>query len=616
MPSDLNHTLDKELAALTLSSDQQTAANAPASQAAYPGSVKEPVQHTTLSTVAGLLEAQDALLQLIDWPTKYSGEAKQIGLRWPTGLLLHGPPGCGKSLVVRSVAAHCGAVVHPVTASAVYGAYLGESEQRLRELFEKAVDAAGRGQTIILFIDEADALCPVRHVVRPHEARVVAQLLTLIDSLAHVPDAGGKGRVCIVAATNRPNAIDPALRRPHRLDQEVAVGLPAAKDRESILRLHTAAMPLADDVDLSSVAARAHGFSGADLTALCREAAMRALTAASETLADLSVAEYDDSHKVTSADFAACLQHMAPSMTRGIDMDLDPVPWDDIGGLHDVKRQLRQAVEWPLVHAQAFQRLHITPMRGVLLHGPPGCCKTRLARAAAAASGARLHSLNGAQVLSAYVGEGEARLRGAFARARAVAPTILFLDELDALVGRREEGSQGAGGQEAVERLLSVLLTEMDGLERCTGVLVLAATNRPHAIDAALLRPGRFDALLYVPPPDLAGRVETLRIHTRSMPLANDVDLHALAEATELYTGAELEGMCAEAALAALREDLQGASSVSQRHFEAAMAGMRPGLTPAKLQQYAAWDPRRPASVPGPTLQAMPDLRSWPIGAS
>ncbi|KAK9854458.1 hypothetical protein WJX84_002500 [Apatococcus fuscideae] len=578
--------------------------------------------------LAGLKTEVAALRELIEWPLKYATEAQQLGVRWPRGLLLHGPPGCGKSLAVQAVAAELQADLREVSASSVFGAYIGQSEKKLREVFEAAMEQAKLPgvQPIVLFLDELDALCPQRDASRPHEARVVAQLLTLLDSIQ--ADADVAARLSVVAATNRPHSIDAALRRPGRFDRELAVSTPGPEERASILQMHTAFAPLSPQVNLQRIAAACQGFSGADLAALAREAAMAAIAdaagpmlsghrlglraqdaaaqslpagpmdaeaqgsitsnsaAASRTssanICSGSVASSSDPHGPTgsaqnkghqqtdclnpsdperpSADFEVAMQRIGPSITRDFTVELTPVSWKDIGGLEDVKQRLQQAIVWPLEHSDSFHRLGLSACRGVLLYGPPGCCKTTLARAAATASKATFLTLSGAQLWSMYVGEGEALLRATFRRARLAAPAILFLDEIDALAGKREggagNGSRGAG--DVGTRLLSTLLTEMDGLEHATGVQVLAATNRPRAVDAALLRPGRLDTLLFVPPPDQQGRLQALRIHSHAMPLHPDVSLELLAEETRYFTGAELEGLCREAALSALREDLQG----------------------------------------------------------
>ncbi|EFJ47542.1 hypothetical protein VOLCADRAFT_41454, partial [Volvox carteri f. nagariensis] len=572
--------------------------------------------------VAGMPAALQAIRELVSWPVLYGKEGAALGVRWPRGLLLHGPPGCGKTLLVQAVAAEAGARLHVVTAASVLGPYTGESERRLREAFARAREDADAGRVAVVFLDEVDALCPRRDGGRAHDSRVVAQLLTLLDGAAsggsdNRRDAaaaaaaapttrmgsvvgGCGGHLVVVGATNRPNALDPALRRPGRLDREVLVALPDAEQRREILGLHTRGLQLASDVDLAAVAACCHGYSGADLAAAAREAAMAALAevaaesygigAAATTAATAAAAAAVPPQVLTvrQEHLATALRKVRPSIMRGAEVDIPPVSWDDVGGLDEVKRRLRQAVEWPLRHAAAFQRLGLTAPRGVLLHGPPGCSKTTLARAAATASGATLLALSCAQLFSMYVGEGEAALRDAFKRARMAAPAVLFLDELDAVAVRREGGGGGGGGgPDAGVRLVTTLLTEMDGIELAAGVLVLGATNRPGAVDPALLRPGRFSTLLFVPPPDPAGRLAALRVHCRRMPLAPDVDLGAVAQETRGYTGAELAAVCREAALAALREDLHGASHVADRHFAAALRAVRPALTEQQLESYA-----------------------------
>ncbi|KAL0051736.1 hypothetical protein WJX82_001191 [Trebouxia sp. C0006] len=552
--------------------------------------ILEPRQH---HAVAGLELAVASLRELIGWPLLYAEEGAAIGVRWPKGMLLHGPPGCGKTLVARSVAAEFDAEVHEISAASVFGAYTGESERKLREAFEAAEATAKSGRAAVIFLDEVDALCPRRDSQHQHEARVVAQLLTLMDGASS--QEGTDGRLSIVAATNRPNVLDPALRRPGRLDREVAIPVPGPTERAAILQLHAGSLPLADDVALPDLATACHGYSGADLAALCREAAMTALSDAAAAIleggSEGSEVDMKLARPVSQADFEGAMKRVGPSITRGSEVAVSPVLWESIGGLEDVKARLQQAVEWPLQHAGAFQRLGLTAPRGILLHGPPGCSKTTLARAAVTASKASLFPLSGAQLYSMYVGEGEALLRGTFKMARQAAPSIIFLDEVDSLAGKRDEGEGGRGGSSghAGSRLLSALLTEMDGMELATGVQILAATNRPGALDAALLRPGRLDLILYVPPPDVAGRLQTLQIHTQDMPLAEDVDLQAMAAACDMFTGAELAGLCREAAITALREDLQGATQVCARHFAVARSGMQPALTKQSLEQYAKW---------------------------
>eukprot|EP00850_Spirogloea_muscicola_P023078 SM000327S12482 [mRNA] locus=s327:102417:105765:+ [translate_table: standard] len=518
------------------------------------------------ASVAGLRPTLATLRQLLAWPRRFARASAALGIQWPRGVLLHVPPGTGKTLLLHAVAQEQGAHVFSITAGSIVGAYAGESERRLRDIFGQAVKLAQLGTPAVIFIDEIDTLCPVRSSRRQQETRIVAQLLTLMDSLR------GKGsrragetnsqeaHVLVVAATNRLNAVDPALRRPGRFDHEIAIGVPSLPDRIDILKLHAKGLPLEPSVDMDALATRCRGYVGADLAALCREAAMAALR---------------KQGLVGASEWEEALSRVGPSVARSsasfASQDEVPVTWKDIGGLHNVKKRLQQAVEWPLLHPDAFARLGLKPPRGVLLHGPPGCSKTTLARAAVNAARCSLFSL------SMYVGEGEAILRDTFARARLAAPSAIFLDEIDAV---------------AASRLLSALLVEMDGLELATGVLVVAATNRAQNLDAALLRPGRLDvvrpsSVVYVGPPDEEARAEVLAVHTRSMAIGEDVSIADLARQTALFTGAELAGLCREAALAALREDI-AAPCVRQQHFLAALASARPNLTAAAAASYAS----------------------------
>ncbi len=553
----------------------------------------------------------------------YAKEASSLGVRWPRGVLLHGPSGTGKSAAVAAVAAEFGAPIHVITAGSVIGSFVGESERRLREAFAAAdADAATTGRPVVIFLDDVDTLCPRRGPGQQHEARLVGQILTLLDGAASgaarapatAAETQKNGHVVVVAATSRPNAIDPALRRPGRLDREVAVGVPSPDARFQILTALASRLPInPEKTDLQTVAARCHGYTGADLEALCREAATAAIAeavlaehtaAAAAAVADNNNININESSTfqprlLTTEDFLAAMRRVGASVARSVVRELPPASWSDIGGLEPVKARLRQAVEWPITRAAAFKRLGILPPRGVLLHGPPGCAKTTLARAAATASGATFIPLQGASLYSMYVGEGEAELRDAFRRARLAAPAIVFIDELDMLVGKRGAGAGGTGTDDASARLLSTFLNEMDGLEAAGAVTVLATTNRPEAVDIALLRPGRFDVTLYVPPPDVEGRLEALKVHTRGMALGGDVDLERVAEATERYTGAELAAVCREAAMAALREDVVGAVAVAGRHFDAAVAGVVPALATDVLERYEAWPPRKSRVVGG-----------------
>ncbi|XP_047255456.1 cell division control protein 48 homolog B isoform X2 [Capsicum annuum] len=478
--------------------------------------------------IAGNAEALQVLRELITYPLLYSAESRKLGLKWPRGLLLYGPPGTGKTSLVRAVVQECGA--HLIV------------------------------------------------IRREQEIRVASQLFMLMDSIKS--SSTSVSHVVVVASTNRPDAIDPALRRAGRFDAEIEVTTPTEEERLHILRLYTKKLQLDASVDLRAVAASCTGYVGADLEALCREAAMSAVRKCSDSNLDY------DSNNIHMEDWKHARSVVGPSITRGVTVEIPKVSWEDIGGLKDIKKKLQQAVEWPLKHSEAFERLGVSPARGILLHGPPGCSKTTLAKASAHAAQASFFSMSGAELYSMYVGEGEALLRNTFRRARLAAPSIIFFDEADVVATKR--GGSSSGSSTVGERLLSTLLTEMDGLEQAKGILVLAATNRPHAIDAALMRPGRFDLVLYVPPPDLEARFEVLRVHTRDMKLSNDVNLRQIAEDTDLFTGAELEGLCREAGIVALRENIS-ATVVCDRHFQTVKKSLKPALTEEEVASYSSF---------------------------
>ncbi|XP_049403920.1 cell division control protein 48 homolog B [Solanum stenotomum] len=528
--------------------------------------------------IAGNAEALRVLRELITYPLLYSAESRKLGLKWPRGLLLYGPPGTGKTSLVRAVVQECGAHLIVISPHSVHRAHAGESEKILREAFSEASSHAKLGKPSVIFLDEIDALCPRRDSRREQEIRVASQLFMLMDSIKS--SSTSVSHVVVVASTNRPDAIDPALRRAGRFDAEIEVTTPTEEERLHILKLYTKKLQLDVSVDLRAVAVSCNGYVGADLEALCREAAMSAVRKCSDSNIE------DDSYSINMEDWKHARSVVGPSITRGVTVEIPKVSWEDIGGLKDIKKKLQQAVEWPLKHSEAFERLGVSPSRGILLHGPPGCSKTTLAKAAAHAAQASFFSLSGAELYSMYVGEGEALLRNAFRRARLAAPSIIFFDEADVVATRR--GGSSSGSSTVGERLLSTLLTEMDGLEQAKGILVLAATNRPHAIDAALMRPGRFDLVLYVPPPDLDARFEVLSVHTRDMKLNNDVNLRQIAEDTELFTGAELEGLCREAGIVALRENIS-ATVVSDRHFQTVKKSLRPALTKEEVASYSSF---------------------------
>ncbi|KAL0003667.1 hypothetical protein SO802_011228 [Lithocarpus litseifolius] len=501
-----------------------------------------------------------------------------VCFQWPKGLLLYGPPGTGKTSLVLAVVQECGAHLIIINPHSVHRAHAGESEKVLREAFSEASSQAMLGKPSIIFINEIDALCPRRDFRREQDVRVASQLFTLMDSSK--PFSNSAPQVVVVASTNRVDAIDPALRRSGSFDAEVEVTTPTEEERLQILKLYTKKVPLDPNVDLRTIAASCNGYVGADLEALCREATIIAVKRSSDANEDAGVLS------LTIEDWEHARSIVGPSITRGVAVEIPKLTWEDIGGLKDLKKKLRQAVEWPIKHSAAFSRLGISPVRGILLHGPPGCSKVTLAKAAAHAAQASFFSLSGAELYSMYVGEGEALLRNIFQRARLAAPSIIFFDEADVVAAKR--GGSSSSNITVGERLLSTLLTEMDGLEEAKGILVLAATNRPHAIDAALMRPGRFDLVLYVPLPDLEGRYEILRVHTRNMKIGPDVDLRRIAGDTELFTGAELEGLCREAGIVALMEDIT-ATVVCDRHFQIVKDSLKPALTMAEIDSYASF---------------------------
>ncbi|KAL8153583.1 hypothetical protein V2J09_011343 [Rumex salicifolius] len=523
--------------------------------------------------IAGNADALQSLRELIVYPHTYSHLSQKLGLKWRRGLLLYGPPGTGKTSLVRAVVRECDAKLIVISPHTVHRAHVGESEKILREAFSEASSSSGRPS--VIFIDEIDALCPRRNSRREQDVRLASQLFALMDSNR---PSSSPPQFVVVASTNRVDAIDPALRRSGRFDAEVEVTTPTEDERLQILKLYTRNLRLDPDVDLRTIASACNGYVGADLEALCREAATSAIKRALETTGDT------DLWSIMVDDWESAKLVVSPSITRGVTVEIPRVSWEDIGGLHELKKKLKQAVEWPIKHFDAFSRLGISPLRGILLHGPPGCSKTTLVKAAAHAAQASFFSLSGADFNSKYVGDGEALLRNTFRRARLAAPSILFFDEADNIGGRRSGGS--SSGNFTGERLLSTLLTEMDGLEQAKGILVLAATNRPHAIDPALMRPGRFDLVLYVPPPDLEARYEILCVHTRNMKLGDDVDLKSIAEETELFTGAELEGLCREAGIVALREDIS-ATMVCERHLQLAKESLKPKLTIEMVESYS-----------------------------
>ncbi|MEM3998250.1 MAG: CDC48 family AAA ATPase, partial [Ignisphaera sp.] len=529
----------------------------------------------TWEDIGDLEEVKEKIREIVELPLKHPELFERLGIEPPKGILLYGPPGVGKTLLAKALANETGAYFLAINGPEIMSKYYGESEQRLRQIFEEAKKNA----PAIIFIDEIDAIAPKREeVVGEVEKRVVAQLLALMDGLEE------RGKVIVIGATNRPDAVDPALRRPGRFDREIEVPPPDKRARREILAVHTRNVPLAEDVDLDKLAEMTYGYTGADLAALVKEAAMNALRRfLKEHAIDLDKpipSELLQKLKVTMADFYRAMKNIAPSLMREVLIEVPEVHWDDIGGLDLVKQQLREAVEWPIKYPHIFEQMGIRPPKGILLYGPPGCGKTLLAKAAATESGANFIAVKGPEVLSKWVGESEKAIREIFKRARKAAPTIIFFDEIDAIAPIRGHDVSGV-----TDRIVNQLLTEMDGIEALRGVVVIGATNRPDLLDPALLRPGRFDRIIYVPPPDLRARYEILKIHTRKIPLAEDVDLIELAKKTEGYSGADLEALVREAVMLALREDLTP-RPISFKYFIKAMEYVKPSLTKDRLEAY------------------------------
>jgi len=537
---------------------------------------KEPRRaDVTYDDVGGLGNTIDLIREMIELPLRHPELFQRLGIDPPKGVLLHGPPGTGKTLLARAVANEAEASFHHIAGPEIMGRHVGESEQRLRDVFQEAQ----RDAPAIVFIDELDSIAPKRDQVTSEvERRIVAQLLTLMDGLEP------RQNLVVIAATNRVDAIDEALRRPGRFDREIVIGVPDQDGRREILGIHTRAMPLGDDVDLDRFARVTYGFVGADLSALTREAAMEAVRRMlpSINFKNGIPAEVLEGMEVTGADFENALRRVQPSALREIMIQVPNVGWDDIGGLKDAQARMREGIELPLKSPDAFRRVGIRPAKGFLLFGPPGTGKTLLAKAVAREAEANFVSTKSSDLLSKWYGESEQQVARLFQRARQVAPTVIFIDEIDSLAPQR---GGGLGEPAVTERVVNTILSEMDGLEELQGVVVIGATNRPNLVDPALLRPGRFDELIYVGVPDQDGRRHILGIHTKSMPLADDVDLDELAARTERYTGADLEDLVRRAGLIALRESMS-ADTVTAAHFERALKETRASVTPEMEREY------------------------------
>ncbi len=547
---------------------------------------------TTYEDVGGLHEEMQRVREMVELPLRHPELFQRLGIDPPKGVLLHGPPGCGKTLLARAVANESEANFFSINGPEIMSKFYGESEARLREIFQQAQQNAPS----IIFIDELDAIAPKREEVTGEvERRVVAQLLALMDGLS------SRGNVIVIGATNRPGALDPALRRPGRFDREIEIGVPDKQGRNEILQIHTRGMPLAEDVDLKKLGDMTHGYTGADMSALSRETAMKALR---RYLPQINLEDERippavlEKMEVTMDDFVSGYKEVTPTAMREVYIEVPTIHWTDIGGLDEVKQELKEAVEWPLKTPEIFSRLGIKPPKGILIYGPPGCGKTLLARGVATESEANFITIKGPEVFSKWVGESEKAIREVFRKARMAAPAVVFFDEIDSLAPRRGAGFSDSG---VSERVISQLLTEMDGVVGLEDIVIIAATNRPDMVDPAVLRPGRFDRLVYVPEPDEKSRLQILKIHTTGVPLAKDVNLAQLVTMTKSYSGADIEAVCREAAMLALRSDLN-AKEVTMKNFEEALKKTGPSVTPDMEKWYKSFmqQVRQPAKPTTP----------------
>ena len=531
--------------------------------------------------IGGLQEEIKKIREMVEIPIKHPEIFQRLGVESPKGVLLHGPPGTGKTLLAKAVANESEAHFILLNGPEIMSKFYGESEKKIRDLF----DDAEKNAPSIIFIDEIDAIAPKREDVGGEvERRVVLQLLAMMDGLKN------RGKVIVIGATNRPNAIDPALRRPGRFDREIEISVPDKKGREAILKIHTRGMPLTKDVKLDVLSSITHGFVGADLESLTKEAAMGVLR---KLLPQMKLDEEEkipehllDKLKIKHADFTDALKNVRPSAMREVLVETPNVNWEDVGGLDDVKQELKEAVEWPMKYPDSFKRMGIRPSKGILLYGPPGTGKTLLAKAVAKESEANFIQVKGPSLLSMWVGKSEEGMRKVFERARQVSPCVIFFDEVDSLAGKRgmEQGTK------VTERVLNQMLSEMDGLEDMSDILVVAATNRPDMLDPALLRPGRFDRILLVNAPNEKGREAILKIHTEPMPVGKDKKekeklVKSFAKLTEGYTGADLEAFVREAAMLALRENVNS-EKVKKKHFDEALKKIKPSVTSSTIKVY------------------------------
>lgn len=527
--------------------------------------------------VGGLKEEVKKVREMIEIPLKRPELFEKLGIAPPKGVLMHGPPGTGKTLLAKAVASESDAHFILINGPEIMSKYVGGSEENLREYFEEAE----ANSPSIIFIDELDAIAPKREETNGEtERRTVAQLLTLMDGLK------SRGQVVVIGATNRPDSLDPALRRPGRFDREIEIGVPDAEERQEILEIHTRNMPIEEDVDLKKLASTTHGFVGADLESLCKESAMRVVR---RILPEIKTDDEEIPEEVlkkiivTKDDFKSALKEIQPSALREVLVQVPDVKWDDVGGLDEAKQELQEAVEWPLKYPETFQKLGVRPPKGTLLYGVPGTGKTLLAKAVASESEANFISIKGPELLSKWVGESEKGVREVFRKAKQTAPTVIFFDEIDSIASTRS-GNDGDSG--VTKRVVNQLLTEMDGLEELEDVAIIAATNRPDIIDPGLMRPGRFDRHIKVDVPSEEARLAIFEVHTKNMPLAKDVNLKKLAKNTEGYVGADIEAVCREAAMLTLRNDLK-ACEIPNKYFKEAIEKVKPANSKEEqLVQY------------------------------
>ncbi|MHA1985887.1 MAG: CDC48 family AAA ATPase [Promethearchaeota archaeon] len=534
------------------------------------------VGYITYEDVGGLDREIQRVREMVELPLRHPSLFKRLGIDPPKGVLLRGPPGCGKTLLAKAVANESEAHFISINGPEIMSKFYGESEKKLRKLF---IEAEEKSPSII-FIDEIDAIAPKRETVTGEvERRVVAQLLALMDGLH------GRGKVIVIGATNRPNSLDPALRRPGRFDREIEIKVPNEKGRLEIFQIHTRNMPLDKKISLKEFSQITHGFVGADISAVSREAAMSALRRYLPKIdleSEIIDPELLEQIEVTQNDFENALKEVLPSGIREVFVEVPNVTWDQVGGLEELKQRLVEAVEWPLSHPTIFTRMGIRPPKGILLYGPPGCGKTLLARAVATESKANFISIKGPELLSKWVGESEKAIREVFRKAKMAAPCIVFFDEFDSIAPSRGRHTSDSG---VSEKVLSQFLTELDGLEVMKDIVVIAATNRPDILDPALIRPGRIDRILLVPAPEEKARIEILKIFTKDMPIASNTNIEKLAELTDGFSGADIETWCREAAMLALRENIR-ARKVTVENFKESRKDMHPTMTKEIIEWY------------------------------